>query len=484
MTGLNNKLQVIFNHIKESIPCLQDLFRAEEIVIESLLYGKSAECGIKKGGGIACKGLVRAEVLRFLCTDSLVLSNADPRGIHIRNAVIKCGFDKDRVAKQRGDLDIDLDSTNIPFTLYLFHCFIPGGIQCRDAITKMIALPGCNVSKLKFDRIKSNGPVWLCSTKPGKNNDVIYPFICNGELSINSAVINGDLLLSGGQYGSEKIDSNFKLSVKESEIKGTLSLADSMISGEMLLTDTKTRIFKDSEKAYKSLRNYNIDGFCYERILLMDNHNLEYNNFKWRREVWVSSQKLSRTFKSQPFEQLANVLKKEGYENESINVLVSKQDSYFKHKIKQAGFIYWPFLYVQKLSWKYLAGYGYKPIRAFVFISILWVVCSFLYKSLYEEGCIGPGNPAIYWRDEYSECKKNWSKCDKKIQGYPSFIPLVYSLDVLIPFVDFKQNNNWIPYDSTTCSSMPWILYWIETVLGWLGSFFFLALASGLVKIK
>ena len=80
-------------------------------------------------------------------------------------------------------------------------------------------------------------------------------------------------------------------------------------------------------------------------------------------------------------------------------------------------------------------------------------------------------------------------------EAYTGFSPLMYSLDVLLPVVDLKQENDWAPMIPTPKASWPeelfthWTLkhvvqafLWFEILFGWISSLMFGAVVSGLSK--
>jgi hypothetical protein len=97
-----------------------------------------------------------------------------------------------------------------------------------------------------------------------------------------------------------------------------------------------------------------------------------------------------------------------------------------------------------------------------------------------------------------------------KYVGYPVFHPLMYSLDVFVPMVNFGQGDYWIPgtpqqrylgdapksvvafpdwktlaqNDADLSLRLLWLWYWIQVGLGWLLISIFLASIAGFLEKK
>ena len=79
--------------------------------------------------------------------------------------------------------------------------------------------------------------------------------------------------------------------------------------------------------------------------------------------------------------------------------------------------------------------------------------------------------------------------------GYPAFEPFVYSLDVLLPIIDFQQDSKWRPDPRATVDGriagttyafevgrVAAIYQWLQIALGWVLSSLLVASLSGLVR--
>ena len=114
---------------------------------------------------------------------------------------------------------------------------------------------------------------------------------------------------------------------------------------------------------------------------------------------------------------------------------------------------------------------------------------------------MGPSNPAIFDKDAYAMCSskgeganRNWYLCSILKSEFPSFSPLAYSLDVLLPVVNLRQEDNWTPIvpspkgdvwsDATawTTAHSIRLVIWFETIFGWIASLLLVATVSGFAR--
>jgi hypothetical protein len=161
--------------------------------------------------------LIRAELIRWMCTDKKAITKVDGRGIKIRGARIK------------GKLN--LSYTNILFPLDLRNCDFPEGIDMESASLGRLNLTGSKVNSIWAIQLVTQGDVSLNQGFHADKSVILNrsriggTLDCRGgifsksqtvALSVNSAKVEGDVLLSenffaGGEVnlGSTSIGGNF-----------------------------------------------------------------------------------------------------------------------------------------------------------------------------------------------------------------------------------------------------------------------------------
>ncbi|MFQ5508535.1 MAG: hypothetical protein ACE5FN_04265 [Leptospirillia bacterium] len=141
---------------------------------------------------------VRAEVMRWLCTDREAVKWVDPTGIQLWAA---------KVVGQ-----IDLRHAEVPFPLSLKHCALPDGFNLQDATLPGLYLDGSHTGPINADRMRVVGGVHL------RNG-----FSAHGAVRLPGASIGGNLDCSGGVFNNKKGDA---LSADGLKVNGDMSLDD------------------------------------------------------------------------------------------------------------------------------------------------------------------------------------------------------------------------------------------------------------------
>jgi hypothetical protein len=120
------------------------------------------------------------------------------------------------------------------------------------------------------------------------------------------------------------------------------------------------------------------------------------------------------------------------------------------------------------------SGYGYRPWLEIVWIALL----ALLGAKLFEAGreCFIPLRDRVYLTNE-------WTSKHQLPADYPAFDPIIYSLDVLVPFANFGQREFWVP--TNTVGGFAFASYaWrpVHMMLGWLFTTIFVGAVTGLIK--
>ena len=180
------------------------------------------------------------------------------------------------------------------------------------------------------------------------------------------------------------------------------------------------------------------------------------------RKEWLCKQP---KYMPQPYEQLAEVLKRGGHGEEARKVLIAKEDDKLTYNImgKCAGF--WHRMYGLSLDYGY---YTWKPLK--------WGIFIIIFGAIFFWACKGLLTPTKV--ETYASGNSNTKKV-KVSDDYPTFQALAYSADVFIPVIDLQQAKHWIPNANKgrelyrckwfTIASGGLLLFWqwMQTLLGW-----------------
>ncbi len=266
-----------------------------------------------------------------------------------------------------------------------------------------------------------------------------------------------------------------------------------------------------------------MDGFTYERFVdpLTGSSSVD-TSFELRR-AWLDlrfTDWLSRPsqFRPQPHTQCAKVLQASGHSRDARLIRHDRERLWAEST--ETAFLLKPFFWVFNI----LAGYGFKTYRAFAWALAIWLAAVPFYHVAYQNGRMFPDNPLVMERYEAScdtgkgmpdTIADELSSNKAAFPGYEGFDPIVYSLDVFVPLMEFGQTAKWRPWgqllDGVQCTHeqaglglplipvavtdlvrphierivndgwLPWI-YWLQVIFGWLLTTIVITGLSGLLQ--
>jgi hypothetical protein len=293
-------------------------------------------------------------------------------------------------------------------------------------------------------------------------------FEIDGILSMPGASIEGEIDFEGSRFVG---DADNGVRLETSTIKRTMFWRNLHLTArtKLILNDATVGRYLDDEKSWPTQGNLFIFGFKYGRIAGVKTAD--------SRRQWLELQTTDGV-NLQPYQQLAAVLREAGHEAESTRVLIAKEDK----RYQQGG--------VNRLNriWGYILkasiGYGYAPRRALYWGAGIVLVCALLFWVGYNNSLFAPVSDGVYKDPGYLASHT-------PPDGYQTFNPLIYSLDVFLPIVDLHQEGKWLPNPSRQCRVMSMdlacgaylrIALWVEIVIGWGLTTLVVAGFSGLVR--
>jgi hypothetical protein len=371
---------------------------------------------------------------------------------------------------------------------------------------------------------------------------VVLNIHASGGVSFNDACIEGELRCCPGCiFSTEAIES---LSLKRARIKGILTLTE--------LERPLHRVSLEHAHVWQLGDDQNtwgehivLNGFKYDALAgkppLSVSRRLQWLRAQvprltaperpasqgkrqrlrsWLRQCWSGSARAQRAedFRPQPWWQLKQVLESSAHFAEARRVGIE-----LEKERRKLGLVDQPLdperpnkgllsrLLSRRLHWAYghFTGYGYRPIRLFHYFFGTWLVCALIYWAAALVGIFAPTDPRIYQNPTYQACrpnnseawppievriKENWYLCSDLPAEYTGFSPLAYSLDVLMPFVDLKQETDWAPlvptpnadpeqeFRALTAQHAVRLVIWLQTLIGWGIGLLAAAIISGLAR--
>jgi hypothetical protein len=356
----------------------------------------------------------------------------------LQNAVIGgelylcCGFES------KGP--VELSGATIKGNLDAFgaHFAAPAGVAIK-ALSVMI---DGNVAFGLLDSVqptKVDGLLDFTSASVG-NNFLVRDTTFTGTAGSSYGLLAPQLSMHGGSFIWQKVELN---------------------GGSLDLTAATVGLMVDDEASWPAPGKLIINDFVYTDLAPPDDAR--------SRLRWLA---LEPAFQPQPYRQLAQVLRNNGDDAGAIEVLVAQEDA----RVRNSN---WP-----RQGWarflKITIGYGHKPLRT-VLWSLAVVVLGWLLVTLGARA----GVMRATWPD---------SPPATEDVAYEKLHPLLYSLDVFLPFVNLHQEHYWWPDAdrSGDCNllgtklrvSGAFLRYylWTQVIAGWLLSAIFVAGVTGLMR--
>ncbi len=160
-------------------------------------------------------------------------------------------------------------------------------------------------------------------------------------------------------------------------------------------------------------------------------------------------------FYRQPWRQAAQSIRQKGYGEEALEIMVAMEKEasqvevkQHRARLKESGVSLWHRLSLMGKRFRrtisnslwWFADYGYRPEKT------LWTLLALLLLNIglnvvilyWQQDAIVPALEEVYLQDD----KNPWEGTPRE---YPSFNPLVFALDTLIPALDLGQENAWQP---------------------------------------
>jgi hypothetical protein len=227
----------------------------------------------------------------------------------------------------------------------------------------------------------------------------------------------------------------------------------------------------DDEKSWPAPGKLLIDGLTYQSFAGSSSYNPE-----WKSPVDARSRLrwlgLQDGYHPQPYRQLAKVLRENGDEDGAIEVLVAQQDARFRN----SNWLVRAWARFLKIT----VAYGHRPLR-----TVLWSLAVILLGRVLVAIGARAGVMRLTWPETTPPPAGN---------STAGLHPLLYSLDVFLPFVNLHQEQYWWP-DESASGDYPFAGYninvrgsilryylWLQIIAGWLLSAIFVAGVTGLMR--
>lgn len=428
--------------------------------------------------------MARATIGRDLNLERLQLRSAEHSKTPLQRRVMADGARVSGDAILSGGLEAAGD-------VRLVGMRVAGDLRVSDArLSADIGSDGERGEALNLDQIRVAGNVALDQG-----------FAASGLVRMKQARIEGDLNCTGALFdslGDMAWRGATTLLMDRAKIGGTLALTrlKRPLAGASF-ADAQVGALSDDHGTWGE--RLVLDGFKYRRFSATAPIDAPF------RLSWLRSQEpthLDQDFRPQPWRQLIGVLRRMQRPDVARDVAMEREAHL--RRIGRVGIgLPRPWRWVPRLGHRLLGavlGYGHRPARLAAALVVLWLGCGGLYWAAAENGAIAPTNPAIFNDPRVASCRAgssaadgvNWTRCPELPPEYPTFQPFAYSLDLLLPFVDLQQSEQWTAVSVAGRPSRVgessvingWriatrVLGWYEVLFGWFALLLFGALLTG-----
>jgi hypothetical protein len=316
-------------------------------------------------------------------------------------------------------------------------------------------------------------------------------FQAEGKVSFLGAMIAGDLECDRAKFSNGKYDA---LSAEAAKIEGSVTLRKRLkLQGLLNLENANVRhrlnlrgfsvpaeatinlgsatvgAIHGDEANLESTGNLLLDGFTYAGLQISNPDRAE----SWIK--WLQEQPRDE-FVPQPYEQLAMVLRRMGYERDARRVMIAKN----RDRARFTWFPHQSWWWYDFFGWA--IGYGYAPWRAFAISMGMILFGALLFYLGDSHHLISPTKEETSAQSVVAKSKNS-----------PPFDPIIYSLESFTPLLKLGQSANWSPNSNQyafqtghytvpfTGTFLRYYLYF-HIILGWLLTSLWVGALTGLVK--
>jgi hypothetical protein len=185
---------------------------------------------------------------------------------------------------------------------------------------------------------------------------------------------------------------------------------------------------------------------------------------------WVRRQPTD-DWSTDPYEQLAAFYRNVGDEGGATRMQIAKHDDELAQLRETKGRRSLWRRFWRRL-WGCLVGYGYKRWPAGVLLVVILLAAGGLFRWAEADDAMVPNDPG-------AEETGNPPPCG---EAYPCFNSWVYGADVVLPIIEFGQDDAWRPVE-TSRGHQWWVLArWLFIAVGWPLTAVFVAAFTGLVQ--
>lgn len=388
---------------------------------------------------------------------------------------------------------ITLTGTRIGGVLALNNSFIEGRIESGKWGAALVAERIVVSASVNMKESKSIGRVVFTGAQIG------------GQLDCTGMMLNGNINENewGVAFLGERINVKERLIWRKVKIvEGRVNFISARIG--YLIDDIESWPRGNGDR----LR---LDGFVYDRIAV------EAMVPVRKRLDWLAQAKqYDGVVLSQPYTQLARVLRGMGHDRDARKVLVERERLIALQSRKNRRVVpngdwdvafrsIWADL-VNPIAWftdlliRQLTGYGYRAHNSFIALALLIGFAWVLAGTAWNEGSFAPNSDVILTSTEWRslvgrDCLPKasdgcivspaelWSSHEHDGFDWDSFHAAAYATDLVVPVLSLGQTDAWAPSrDRGFWGGVLWWARWLFAAFGWIVTAFGAAAITGIIQ--
>lgn len=425
---------------------------------------------------------VRAEFIRYL-----VLGGCDACGLHEKGL---------RIVGARIIGVLDVEGGDLPRDLALFACRFESELIFRSTKLQNLFLNGSLLPHgLNADGLEAKGSVFLQAVEAFGEVRLLGAKL-GGNLTCVGAKFNAakdkDGRQTGYAFAADRLEARGDFSLIRVEADGGVNLNGAKVGGYLSCVHSKITVieggghfgiafFANELRVEGRVDFDSMDVIGKTRMIgaLAGGVPIDYSS----QLKWLAECHRLEGFRPQPYEQLANSLRKSGHRENARDVMIEKE-----RLQRAAGNPPW---WQEGGDWimRVSAGYGYHPMLSVRWLAGLMLVGMLVFGGADLLGAVKPNSARVWHLPEWEKCVDNQNSpkwcylASEKGQSYPAFNPFIYSVDTLLPIVDLEMQGAWIPDARASWWGIGARVYlWLHIALGWFFSLLAVAGFSGLIK--
>ncbi|SDC86503.1 hypothetical protein [Actinokineospora iranica] len=269
------------------------------------------------------------------------------------------------------------------------------------------------------------------------------PFSAHGEVRVRRAVVSRELNFHGAELGNGRNAVALNaFGVQTQELRLDVGAPP---RGRVDLRHLRCASLSDNERFWDAHGRIELEDFRYDALatpIELDDDTEVMRRLRWLR------QGMREVYRPGPYDQFAAMLRACGNEEHAAAVLVEKQRRRYA-ALAEGARLARPGIQVWSWLQRWMVGYGYRPTRALAWL-IAFLVLGTVWFALIPRPHEANSDDHLVWN------------------------PVLYTLDLLVPIVDFGHKNKW---------TVPGASQWISATLIALGWILATTVAAGITRM-